>query len=210
MRFDAAIFDCDGTLIDSEPCWTRAEEVMFAQHGREFSAEEKARLIGASLVESGRVLAELLGEPGRAPELGRELFARARLEISRGVKPMPGAVRLVEDLDCLWLAIASGCPRDMVELELDRAGIRSRFQVVVTADDVAEPKPAPDVYRRACRLLDVAPSRAVAFEDSSRGVAAGRAAGLTVVGIPSIAEDIGADFAVTDMNDPNLRRFLAL
>jgi len=86
------------------------------------------------------------------------------------------------------------------------------FEIVVTGDEVAAPKPAPDVYLRACELLGAEPSRSIGLEDSPTGVAAARAAGMFVIGIPSfpgIALD-GADLVGDSLADPLVRGALGL
>jgi len=97
------------------------------------------------------------------------------------------------------LALASNTPRDLVDFALDTAGIRDAFDVVVSAQDVARPKPAPDIYLAACVGLGVAPRDALALEDSPAGVLAARAAGLDVIAVPLTAEiDVSAAHEVLD------------
>jgi HAD superfamily hydrolase (TIGR01509 family) len=187
MRCEAVIFDCDGTLVDTEPAWTHAERALFRRYHQPFSLDEKRRLVGASLPETGLILERLLDQDGRAKFLEEELHQLVKAELGRGVPPMTGVVSAVEELRTrVAMAVASGSPGDLVELCLRSARLDRAFEIVVTADDVANPKPAPDVYLKACELLKVAPDRAVALEDSPRGVASAHAAGLTVVGIPSV------------------------
>ena len=85
------------------------------------------------------------------------------------------------------------------------------FDAVVAGDDVAEPKPAPDVYLRACDLLGVEPSETIAFEDSPTGVAAARAAGLHVVGIPSYpGVELDAHSLAASLGDAAVKALLGL
>ena len=79
------------------------------------------------------------------------------------------------------------------------------FDVVIAGDEVAHPKPAPDLYAEACRRLGVAPADAVALEDTPTGVASARAAGLFVIGVPSLpGVTLDADLVVPSLNDPAL------
>src|SRR2546426_4194334 len=98
MRFSAVIFDCEGTLVATEACWTRAERTLFAAHGQQFSLRYKGLLTGAALPETGRILAQILNLPGHEEQLGDELFSLACSEIARGVGAMTGALGLVDDL----------------------------------------------------------------------------------------------------------------
>ena len=85
------------------------------------------------------------------------------------------------------IGLVSNSPLAFVRRSLEIVGFEDRFDVVVSAHETAAPKPAPDPYLEACRRLGVEPGPAVvALEDSPTGVAAARAAGLTVIGIPSV------------------------
>ncbi len=110
------------------------------------------------------------------------------------------------------VAVASNTPSRLLRGALACAGIASLFEVVVAADDVTEPKPSPDVYLRACELLGAEPSRSIALEDSPTGVAAARAAGMFVLGVPSfpgVTLD-AADIVAASLVDPTLRAALGL
>lgn len=185
-RFDAVVFDCDGILLDTERCWSESETALFRRYGKEFTPEAKLAMIGTSISAASLVLEELLEQPGRARELAAELTELTAEVMARDARPLPGVEALVEELaGTLPIAVASNTHRDLLTIALDTAGMLGWFDAVVAGDDVAEPKPAPDIYLRACELLGVEPHRALALEDSPSGVAAARAAGLHVVGIPS-------------------------
>jgi HAD superfamily hydrolase (TIGR01509 family) len=182
------VFDNDGLLLDTEPCWTRAETSVFERHGHTFDLEAKRALVGTAPETAARVLERLLDLPGRGEELSAELYALALEEIAAGAEPRPGAVELLGALDGRWpVAVASNSPRSHLLAGLNRTGLVDGFDVVLGVEEVGEPKPAPDLYLRACELLGVMPTRSVALEDSPPGVAAARAAGLYVVGVPSVA-----------------------
>jgi HAD superfamily hydrolase (TIGR01509 family) len=185
-RFAAAVFDVDGLLVDSERIWAAAEAELLARHGATFGEADRLGTRGRSVDATIAAYARRLGLPALAePELRAELMDLVRGRYGRDVTARPGAARLLARLDGVMpLAAASSSDREIVELALERTGLRPRFGVVVAADDVAKPKPAPDAYLAACERLGVAPADAVAFEDSPTGVAAAIAAGLTCVGVP--------------------------
>ena len=184
----AVVFDNDGLLCDTEVAWSRAEERLFAGYGREFSPEHKHQLMGSSGVRAGALLAEWLGQSGRDRELMAEVVEYVHEEVAHGVELRPGARELLEALTVAGIAIAlaSNSSRRFVDEVLDRAGIAALLPVTVAAHEVAEPKPAPHVYLEAVRLLDADPRRSVALEDSPIGAAAARAAGMYVIGVPSV------------------------
>jgi HAD superfamily hydrolase (TIGR01509 family) len=186
---DAVIFDNDGLLLDTESVWTRAERDIFERRKVEFAPAHKRELVGTSAEECGRLLEQRLGEPGRAPELIEELNDLVIAELEHGVEAMVGARELLHRLKERGtpLGLVSNSPLRFVQRSLEIVGFRDPFDVVLSAHEVAAPKPFPDPYLEACRRLGVEPTPAVVvLEDSPTGVAAGRAAGLTVIGIPSV------------------------
>jgi len=186
---DAVVFDNDGLLLDTESVWTRAEEDLFERRGLEFTPADKLKLVGTSAEIAGGILERRLAEPGRAEELLEELNALVVAELEHGVEAMVGARELLERLreHGVPIGLVSNSPLRFVKRSIEIVGFQGHFDVVLSAHEVAAPKPAPDPYLEACRRLGVEPGPAVvALEDSPTGVAAARAAGLTVIGIPSV------------------------
>lgn len=185
---DAVVFDNDGLLLDTESVWTRAEEDLFKRRGTAFTPADKLELVGTSAEIAGAVLERRLGEPGRAGELIEELNELVVAELEHGVEAMLGARELLERLrGKVPLGLVSNSPLRFVRRSIEIVGFQNHFDVILSAHEVAAPKPAPDPYLEACRRLGVgAGPSVVALEDSPTGVAAARAAGLTVIGIPSV------------------------
>ncbi len=207
------MFDCDGLLLETESCWTRAEEELFSRYGSVFGADEKRALIGTSLFDGSLILERLLEQPGRAGELGQELLDLVERRLLEESTAMPGAAELVRELlGRTPVAVASNTPERLVRGALACAGVAELFDVVVTADQVAAPKPAPEAYLRACELLDASPTESIALEDSPTGVASARAAGLFVVGVPSFPGVVldEADLVAGSLVDPAVRLVLGL
>jgi HAD superfamily hydrolase (TIGR01509 family) len=176
----AVVFDNDGLLLDTESVWTRAEEDLFELRGAEFTPADKLELVGTSAEIAGGILERRLGEPGRAAELIEELNELVVAELEHGVEAMLGARELLERLrdQGLPLGLVSNSPLRFVRRSIELAGFEDFFDVVLSAHEVAAPKPAPDPYLEACRRLGVEPGPGVvALEDSPTGVAAARAAG---------------------------------
>lgn len=184
---DAVVFDNDGLLLDTESVWTRAEEDLFERRGLTFTPADKREMVGTSAAIAGRLLEERLGSP--AAELISELDALVVAELEHGVEAMVGARELLGRLRERGtpVGIVSNSPLRFLRRSLEITGFEGAFDVVLSAHEVASPKPAPDAYLEACRRLGVRPGPSVvALEDSPSGVAAARAAGLTVIGVPSI------------------------
>ena len=214
-RFQAVVFDNDGLLLDTEEAWTRAEETLFGRRGRTFTIEHKRWIIGSSRATAAAKLEIMLELPGQGEALMDELHELVMEEALAGVPPRPGAIELLDALaaaDTL-LALASNSSREFVERTLERAGlIDGRFRHVITADDVANPKPAPDLYLAACSALGVAVEDAAALEDSPPGVASAAAAGVYVIAVPYFPDQTvaGASLTATSLADPEVWHALGL
>ena len=186
---DAVIFDNDGLLLDTESVWTRAEQDLFERRGLEFTPAHKHELVGTSAEIAGGILERRLGEPGRAADLIEELNELVVEELEHGVEAMIGARELLHALKQRGtpIGLVSNSPLVFVRRSLEIVGFTDHFDVILSAHEVAAPKPAPDPYLEACRRLSVeAGPDVIALEDSPTGVAAARAAGLTVIGVPSL------------------------
>jgi HAD superfamily hydrolase (TIGR01509 family) len=185
----AALFDNDGLLLDTESVWSRAEQTLFERRERTFTIEHKRALVGSSEKIAGRKLALFLDEPGREQEIMEELNVLVLNELEGGVDPMVGAVELVELLrgEGVPVGLVSNSPRRFIERSHEVAATGIEFDVVISGHEVPAAKPAPDAYLEACLQLGVDPGRnVVALEDSPGGVAAAVAAGLFVIGVPSV------------------------
>jgi HAD superfamily hydrolase (TIGR01509 family) len=177
LLFDAAVFDCDGTLVETRECWRSAYQDVI---GEPVSEDLLQRLSGAST----RIAAERLER-----EFARKVDAAAieaglmRAIDERQLRPIAGVERLLSLLyGRIPLGVATNGPGRFVDAVLgDR--LRQFFDVVVPSEELVPPedKPAPDVYLAACGRLGVSPQRAVAFEDAVLGARSAVAAGLTLV-----------------------------
>lgn len=207
----AVLFDNDGLTLDTESAWTRAEIALFARYGQTFTMDHKRALLGTAPDESARKLERMLGQPG--PQLSDELYELAIDEVGAGVEPMPGAVALLAALGAAGVPVGlvSNARRRFVEQGLRGAGLYDAFAVIVTADDVARPKPAPDPYLAGAAALGAEPGECAVLEDSPTGVAAGRAAGALTIGIPSLpGVTLEADVVAASLEDPAVWHALGL
>lgn len=200
MTAIAVLFDMDGVLVDSSPLHVRAYERVFADAGIEFP--ESAR----EAVRGGRPRSEVIeiSAPGASDATKRQLFeakpkALALLLEAEGDPSMPGANRLlqilVENAVPVGVVTNSKAPR----IWLEAIGIAGDIRVVVTNDDVSEPKPSPEGYLRAAEQLGVSPKRCLVFEDSHDGWLAASAAGMSVVVVSASRPDwVSSDTSVVD------------
>lgn len=211
---EAVVFDNDGLLLDTEVAWSRAEEELFRLHGSTFTMEHKRDLIGCSRAAAAGKLEAMLAMPGEGEALMDELHELVMAELLAGVEPMPGAIDLLDALRAAGrpIALASNSVRDFVARALDVSGIAGRFESILTAQDVASPKPAPDIYLAACAAIGADPARSAGLEDTHTGIAALRAAGMLAIGVPSLpgVELDGAHVVAASLADSAVYEALGL
>ena len=177
------IFDCDGTLADTMPLHWRAWQVIAARYKIKFPQDRFYSLGG---VPSREIVKLLSAEQG----LGLDHLAVARekegeyLPLIAQVEPINVVVGVArEHAGKVPLAVASGGTRSTIELVLQRLNIRHLFEAVVTSEDVARQKPAPDIFLEAARRIGVLPQFCRAYEDTELGMQAIRAAGMEAVDV---------------------------
>lgn len=158
-----------------------------AAHGRSWDEADRAAVMGANSRAWSRIMRERLGL-----ELPDEAIERAIVDgvVERyrreGAPGIDGAVDAVRRIAAdRPVAVASSAHRAVIDAALGATGLTTVFAVVVSSDDVAHGKPAPDVYLEAARRLDADPATCLVIEDSLNGVKAARAAGMTVVLVPN-------------------------
>ncbi|MFI2640732.1 HAD family hydrolase [Streptomyces sp. NPDC018610] len=205
---EAVVFDCDGTLVDSEQHWQRARAVVLRAFGHAPDAEFAERAKGLHYRDCGALMAELVGEPGHAEEMTGQLLGTFRALAARDPAITRGARELVRAMDRVApLAVASNCPADVVRFSLEAVDLHRHFRHIVVPDDRIRPKPHPDTYAEAVRRLGVPGGSALAVEDSANGLKAAVAAGLRVVGVgppPDPETAALADLWVASLDDPRL------
>lgn len=197
FEYDAVIFDCDGVLADSEPAWALAEADLCAAFRVAYTPEVAALTTGAGLEEAVALMLASAGDGvdlPRANDLMRDL---ANSLVPQSVQEIADARQCAMRLGSLVpVGVASNTEQPLLDRVLEGIGLAGVLQTVVSASDVAAPKPAPDVYLLAAERLEVRPGRAIVVEDSPTGAAAARAAGCLVVGFGENAPD--ADFVAPD------------
>ncbi|MDA0140198.1 HAD family hydrolase [Solirubrobacter deserti] len=176
------IFDCDGTLVDSEPLSGEAWRRTLAPYGYAVTDEDLEACVGITYTRTHAYLAERVEIPSADalwPELRTTLFAL----IDERLEPFDDALETLAALRAsgVPVAVASSSVRERLDHTLASAGLQ--FEITVAGDEVAHGKPAPDMFLLAAKRLGIVPGRCVVVEDSAPGVAAGRAAGMPTLGV---------------------------
>jgi HAD superfamily hydrolase (TIGR01509 family) len=183
---EAVVFDLDGVLLDSEHIWDEVREQLVRERGGRWHDRAQRDMMGMSAPEWSRYMHERLGLDETPEEIDEEVVRRLEAQYLERLPLVPGAVEAVQRLAAEWpLGLASSSNRPVIELALELAGIAGCFGVVVSSEEVARGKPAPDVYLEAAKGLGVEPASCVAIEDSHNGILSAHSAGMCVVAIPN-------------------------
>jgi HAD superfamily hydrolase (TIGR01509 family) len=183
---DAVLWDMDGTLVDTEPYWIRAEHELVEAHGGRWSHDQALQLVGRPLLTSAEVLRGA-GVDMPAEEIVDWLLERVTSQVRRSVPWQPGARELLEAL------ADAGVPCALVTMsyavlaeEVVSRGPQGAFVTLVTGDQVSRGKPDPEPYLVAAERLGVDARRCVAIEDSPTGIASALAAGARTLGVEAV------------------------
>ncbi|GHA16870.1 HAD family hydrolase [Streptomyces purpurascens] len=199
----SVIFDLDGTLVDSEPNYYEAGRQTLAEHGvPDFSWADHERYVGISTQETVADWRERYGLRASVEELFT-VKNRRYLELARSsTRAYPEMRRFVERLaaEDVPMAVASGSSPEAIEAVLSGTGLDASLRTVVSADEVAHGKPAPDVFLEAARRLGADPAGCVVLEDAAPGAAAAHAAGMRCIAIPYVPTQADApEFATAGL-----------
>ncbi len=203
MRFAAAIFDLDGTLIDTERLVMEAGIEAFAALGHDLEPAFMLSLVGVAEDEGRRRIARRFGATLDLGALDDGWAAATRRRYGAGIPVKPGAAELLAATGFLPRGVATNSATASAERKLAVTGLVGHFGAIVGFDAVPLPKPAPDVFVEAARRLGARPQDCIAFEDSDTGVAAALAAGMTVVQVPDLQATgrAGAHHVATSLLD---------
>jgi HAD superfamily hydrolase (TIGR01509 family) len=185
----AFLFDFDGLILDTETASRAGWEWLYRRQGFELPHEKWALMVGT--VDGWDIWGHLEGLAGRAldrKQLNDERYAH-ELTLLEAEQLRPGILSYFDAAERHGLkrAIVSSASRGWIDMHLERLERTVGWDAIVTADhDSERAKPAPTLYLEALEALDVAAAEAVAFEDSPNGIAAAKAAGVYVVGIPNL------------------------
>lgn len=195
------MFDCDGVLVDSEPLSFRAWSAVTAARGERMTESQFTDSIGTTDRDVARIWGERLGCD---PTVLLDEADRAFLEVVTETSVFEDALALRRSIS-VPVGVATNSERWRLDAILGATGLTEQFPATVTSDEVSHPKPAPDVYLDAFRMIGVSPFAGLVVEDSPSGITSAKAAGAYVVAVNRghIEESLlsGADLIVTTLSE---------
>ncbi len=210
----ALLFDLDGTLADTNSVHRLSWVEALKPYGYDVTWDFYRENI------TGRVTSEIVEDllPDLSPEEGRELVDAKEADFRERagtLEPLPGLLDFVEKgrEKGMEISLVTNAPEENVLTMLKTLGLDETFEPVILADDVGAGKPDPAPYNAALEALDIPAGEAVAFEDSTSGIASSVAAGIPTVAIastqePEELETLGVELVVQDFTDPKLEAFV--
>lgn len=186
---EAAIFDLDGTLIDSMWLWYQIDVEFLAQFGAEVPADLQKSIEGMSFTETAQYFRERFPYiPYSVEQLKKIWNDMAHHKYAHEVTLKPGIQEFLRHLKekGIKTGVATSNSRELVEVALTNLGIRDYFDSIRTACEVEKGKPAPDIYLRVAKDLEVEPAKCMCFEDVPAGIMAGKNAGMVTCAIEDV------------------------
>jgi HAD superfamily hydrolase (TIGR01509 family) len=185
----ALVFDMDGLMIDTEPIYKAAWQAASAELGYAIDDVSYLKMVGRPTPDCEQELLAMFGAAFPLDHFRVRWPGAWRAEVAaNGIRQKPGVLECLRFARAhrLPVAVATSSDAEYAAFSLRHAGLEGRFDVVVTGEEVARGKPAPDIYLEAARRLRVDPAACVAFEDSEAGILAASRAGMRALLIPDL------------------------
>lgn len=202
MQFRAALFDMDGTLIDSMGVWEHVDEVFFARRGLPLPKDYSRSIAGLSFRQTGEYTKARFHLPESVDDILSEWHALCESAYVHDVPLKPHAEAYLKKLrgEGVRLAVATALPERLYRPVLLRTGVLSLFDAFASTDEAGERKRSGDVYRLAARRLGVEPAECAVFEDILDGLLGAKAVGMKAVLVrdPAAAGERERALAVCD------------
>ncbi|XP_074272140.1 bifunctional riboflavin kinase/FMN phosphatase [Silene latifolia] len=185
----SVIFDLDGTLINTDKVINETLRTFLAtKYGKQWDGREAHKVVGKTPLEAVAAIVDAYDLPCTSEEFLKETTPLLSDQWSK-ISSLPGANRLINHLrkHGTPMALASNSPKSFIEQKIsNHPGWKESFSAIVSFDEVGAAKPSPDIFLEAAKQLNVEPSSCLVIEDSITGATAGKAAGMSVVAVPSL------------------------
>ena len=212
----AVVFDLDGLMFNTEELYQDVGSELLRRRDREFTKELLDQMMGRPGRISLQIMIDWHSLEATVDELERETDEFFVDILATRLAPMPGLLKLLDALEQANLpkAIATSSRRAFVETVLGRFDLEPRFRFILSAEDVIDGKPHPEIYLKTAARFGVPPDRVVVLEDSQNGCAAAVAAGTIAVAVPgghSLSHNFaGARLSIDSLADPRLYELIGL
>lgn len=208
-NFEAVIFDMDGVLVNSEPFYAEVEQKNFSRLGLTISEEEHQTYQGTATDRMWQLIKERHGVNQTVKELVEMTnnLVTPYFQSLEKIEPMPGVKILIKQLKekGMILAVASSSYSDVIEIILQKTGLKKYFEVVVDSQMAGSSKPEPDIFLLAANKLNVKPEKCLVIEDSKNGIAAAKSAGMFCVAFAGPGSELQdqsqADLVISDFEE---------
>ena len=212
----AVAFDMDGLIFNTEDLYDEATETVLNRRGKSFSNEVKLAMMG----RPGPVAIDILREAYALTESPEEIFEETKI-LMHGLMEskldlMPGFLKLLDQIKAKgWqTAVATSSTRSFTDIALGKFELHEEFHFILTAEDVTNGKPHPEIYQTAAVRFGVETNRMFVFEDSVTGSRAAAEAGATTIAVPT-RHGKGLDYShaklvANTLNDPKIAELLGL
>jgi len=209
MSIAAVIFDMDGVLVDTEKSWQRARVDFATGLGKPWTLDDQRRLMGSSTREWVHYMQERLGLDMPDAQVEDEIKNRLLSYYEQKLPLPPGAVEAVQLAAGHYrVGLASGSAHWAIDAIMRLTGLRPLFGALVSGDEVARGKPAPDVFLETARRLGTSPEQIVGIEDSANGIRALKAAGMKAIAVPTPEIPLSLEvLAMADITLSSLAQF---
>ncbi|MEM8944173.1 MAG: HAD-IA family hydrolase [Planctomycetota bacterium] len=212
----AVVFDLDGLMFNTEDLYQQVGTEVLRRRGKEFTSELIDQMMGRQAHKALQLMVDYHNLDDTWEELAAESMQIMFTLLPDQLEPMPGLLDLLASLESANIpkAIATSSTRAFVDRVLKQFDLTSRFSFVLTAEDIANGKPAPDVYLLAAEMHGVAPEQTLVLEDSQIGCQAAVAAGTFAVAVPSGQSEQhrfpGVQLIADSLADPRIYDALAI
>ncbi len=185
MKIKGAIFDLDGTLLDSMGFWDNLGENFLVSQGKEPREDFREKYYVLSPRETAQMLIDEYDVPGTPDEIIERMDGAAEVFYTNEVQTKPHAVELLEKLRAagIKMALATATDRRLVEIAVNRLDIKKYFEGIVTCGEVGESKTKPDVYLKALSYIGGEIGETALFEDAVVAAHTAKNAGFYTVGV---------------------------
>jgi HAD superfamily hydrolase (TIGR01509 family) len=206
----AVVFDLDGLMFNTEDLYQEVGSQILRRRGREFTQDLLDQMMGRPSPVALQLMIDWHGLDDTVADLEAETDELFPAILDAHLAPMPGFLALMEFLESQGLpkGVATSSRRAFVEDVLTRFSLQPRFEFVLTAEDVRQGKPNPEIYQTAARRLGFATSRVMVLEDSENGCRAAVAAGAYAVAVPGAHsrdhDFTGAAFVASSLEDARI------